>query len=127
MPATCTKEDCPYICDEFVTPNGIDIDEMLSKAQSKKESSGFLSMISEDLKVIYSKSSESITPETIATNLDTHVEAAEEMIMTEDEKILREEEPVTLMIEEMEEDFIEEEVEEEKEVAAVEIAEERYE
>jgi len=32
MPETCTKEDCPYICDEFITPNGINIDEMLENA-----------------------------------------------------------------------------------------------
>jgi len=29
MPKTCTKEECPYICDEFITPNGISIEEIL--------------------------------------------------------------------------------------------------
>lgn len=74
MPETCTKDDCPYICEEFITPNGISIEEILDAKVDEKEGDGFLSMISEDLKVKFSKSTESISPEEISTSLDTHVE-----------------------------------------------------
>lgn len=74
MPETCTKDDCPYICEEFITPNGISIEEILDAKVDEKEGDGFLSMISEDLKVKFSKSTESISSEEIYTSLDTHVE-----------------------------------------------------
>merc|ERR1712056_89728 len=73
------------------------------------EDSGFLSMISDDLKVIYSNSKKSITPEAISTGLDTHVKD-EEMEMTDVEKKLLDREPVQLMIDQM--DDVEEEQEE---------------
>lgn len=115
MPETCTKEDCPYICDEFITPNGINIDEMLENAQTgKKGDTGFLSMISEDLKVKFSKSTESISPEAIATGLDTNV-VQEEVLMTTDEQKLLEQEPITMMIDTINNDVVEEENVEEEE------------
>jgi hypothetical protein len=54
MPETCTKDECPYICEEFITPNGISIEEILDQKVDTVEGDGFLSMISEDLKVKYS-------------------------------------------------------------------------
>jgi len=57
MPKTCTKEECPYICDEFITPNGISIEEILDNTQADEtKKTGFLSTISEDLKVKFSTS-----------------------------------------------------------------------
>jgi len=116
MPSACTKEDCPYICEEFITPNGISIDEILDNATTDEtKESGFLSTISEDLKVKFSQSTESITPEAIVTSLDTTVESTQEILMTEMEKKLLDQEPVTMMIDEINDVADEEPVEEEEE------------
>lgn len=120
MPETCTKEECPWICEEFITPNGISIDEILGKTQVGKAKEGFLGMISEDLKVKFSKSTESISPETITTSLDTTVESTQEILMSDIEKSLLDKEPVTMMIDtfdDTEEEIVEEEpVDEEDEI-----------
>merc|ERR1712151_1165308 len=114
MPASCTKEDCPYICEEFITPNGISIEEILGNAQADEtKQTGFLSSISEDLKVRFSKSTESITPGAISTSLDTTVESTQEILMTEIEKKLLDQEQVKMMIDEINEVPDEEPVEEE--------------
>jgi len=118
MPKTCTKEDCPYICEEFITPNGISIEEILGNAQAEEnKESGFLSTISEDLKVKFSKSVASITPEAISTSLDTTVESTQEILMTEIEKKLLAQAPVKMMIDEIAESTEDETVEEEESVA----------
>jgi len=71
-------------------------------------------MISEDLKVKFSKSTESISPEAIATGLDTNV-VQEEVLMTTDEQKLLEQEPITMMIDTINNDVVEEENVEEEE------------
>lgn len=104
MPKTCTKEDCPYICEEFITPNGVSIDEILGNAQADQtKETGFLSTISEDLKVKFSKSNASITPEAITTSLDTTVESTQEILISEIEKKLLDQEPVKMLIDEIKE------------------------
>lgn len=104
MPKTCTKEECPYICDEFITPNGISIEEILDNTQADEtKQTGFLSTISEDLKVKFSNSKKSITPEAISTSLDTTVDSTQEILMTEVDKKLLEQEPVKMMIDEIKE------------------------
>merc|ERR1712130_91578 len=109
-------EDCPYICEEFITPNGISVEEILGNAQADKtKEAGFLSSISEDLKVKFSKTAE-FTPESIATTLDTTVESTQEILLTEVEKKLLDQEPVKMMIDEISEGTEEETVEEEEEV-----------
>merc|ERR1711976_121392 len=105
--------DCPYICEEFITPRGISIEEILGNAEAEAtKESGFLSTISEDLKVKFSKSVASITPETISTSLDTTVESTQEILMTEIEKELLEQAPVKMMIDEIGEMIVNETVEE---------------
>merc|ERR1712046_27193 len=90
MPKTCTKEECPYICEEFITPQGVSIEDILGRtaAQEGMKTTGFLSSISEDLKVKFSNKAESIVPAAIATTLDTSVESTQEILMTEVEKKL---------------------------------------
>jgi hypothetical protein len=140
MPKTCTKEDCPYICEEFITPNGVSIDEILGNAQADQtKETGFLSTISEDLKVKFSKSNASITPEAITTSLDTTVESTQEILISEIEKKLLDQEPVKMLIDEIkerteietdqEEEPVEEEevIEEPEEETAIEEAEEAFE
>merc|ERR1711976_460535 len=92
-----------------------------AQAEETKEA-GFLSSISEELKVKFSQSNESINPEAIATSLDTTVESTQEILMTEIEKKLLDQEPVKMLIDEIKEraedeteELIEEEIPEEKE------------
>merc|ERR1711976_1056466 len=73
-----------------------------AQAEETKEA-GFLSSISEELKVKFSKSNESITPEAIATSLDTTVESTQEILMSEIEKKLLDQEPVKMLIDEIKE------------------------
>jgi len=110
VPEGCTKDECSYICEEFITPNGLNIDEIfntenLAVNTKSAEANGFLSMISNDLKIIYSKSKDSIDPTDFKSALDTStLKTQEKVIMTELEKKFRDVKPVSLMINESSEE-----------------------
>lgn len=89
VPEGCTKETCPYICEEFITPKGINIDEMFTtntlsvnkKSDEITNKPDFLSLINEDFKVVYTNSDNAIFPEDISTGFDTTSETPEDLVI----------------------------------------------
>lgn len=98
IPEGCTEKECPYICQEFITPNGINAEEILTTktlavsltSEDDQTDGGFLNMISDELKVMYSQSDNTIIPENVSTRFDTSTETPEELqvVLTTDEKEL---------------------------------------
>ena len=97
IPDSCTEKECPYICEEFITPNGINAEEILttknlavSLTSENDQEGGFLDMIEDELKVMYSQSENTIIPENVSTRFDTSTSTPEELqvVLTTDEKEL---------------------------------------